>query len=156
DQRVELQLVVFVYSRHRDVVRERTVCLNIGSSHIVSFFFCLCSHFVELVPVGQRFLHFRGIIGAQDVLRDLTSIDQGCRTALEGNALHAALGIGSCLDRVLVHGVGRCDSYGGNVQREVGFYILDYVVSLCQEHVDFLIRRSAILGHQRLVQLFLV
>ena len=153
---VKLKLVVRIHPRNAAVVGECAVGFRKGSGHVITLCLGILGSSVELVPAVQLCLHFCGIRGSQDILSDGAAVDQCGRAALEGNTLHDAGSVRCGLDRVLVR-VGEIrDAQRGDILRRVSINILQNVISLCEEHIHFIVVGSIFLIQQSFIKLLLI
>ena len=142
----------------RDVVGEGAVCIVKAGQHLVALGSSLGSYIVELIPVGQVGLHFGGVIGAQHLLGNAAAVCEQTRGSLPSGAALAAVHRNDILGVLVLTGqigIGQANILL-DIQNVVGVHILQSVVSLDQENVDFVIIGSGVLIQQSLVQLVLV
>ena len=108
------------------------------------------------VPIGEGFLHFSGVICSENVLRDGTAINQSCRAALEGDTLYTAVSVGCSLHGIIV-GIGKvCYAKSFNILCCIGIGVLDDVVGLSKEHIDFFVIGSICLIKQSFIESCLI
>ena len=118
----------------------------------------LCSHVIELIPVGQIALNLGRVIGAKNILCDTATVCEQARSRLPGGATLAAVHRNDVFGILILVGevlVGQPDILF-DIQSITGINVLQCIVGFNQEDVDLVIIGSGILAQQSLIQLVLV
>ena len=149
-----------LHPRSGNIVGVYTIGIVNGRSHLVAGLCHLRGGLVVGCPILNSFLNVSRIIGAKNFLRDLTVVDQSGGAGLPGRSTDHAVRI---LDDILCVGVLLCkviliDSQLSHGHRNIRILIniLQSVVSLDQEDINLIVRRSVNIAGKNAVKVVLI